>query len=723
MANKQKLTNEEIEDVVNALPPILAALPKVANKVREQIQNKIRLQLKDIMMIKTPESLKKLKEMIVKAHYNSLAQPGEPVGMRAAEAFGQPTTQMALSVFHSAGAASSVAGIDAIKELYQLKKENRKNDNTTIHFKNKDLIYEDVIDLRRKINGILLKDVLERTPEPRRYSKKTEPYWYQLYLDVSNRRLPIDRNEILEERDTRHNFLRLKFNKNKLFNYNLTTVSIAEKLNQDSIFCLPSPTDEGIVDIFVDSAVVMSYDKIRDIRDINISPYNVVDIFILVFLIPDLLSTDTIINDGVDKISDIFPVETKVYTVVENRECIDKEIGLWRMLFDKINIILRGVPLQKLYKLMELCGIKISKITDDYIEVISENDPFKTMDNIVKSEEEKLKVAVEKEKKDNIFKRRNVPEILRTGTYVYAKSNGTNLIKILGHPLIDTSTTTCTNPHEIVKILGIEAARNYLIRAYITVISENSHYLDPRHALITADFQTYKGVLLQISPRGAARQNTGPLAKASFEQPIEAFVDAAAFGKFEDIKNTSSSIFVGKRMILGTGSFKARIDVEALNKAEKVRLEMRQNNPNFSDCINDTMKENLIETLQDNTDFYNFGDDTSKQHGVYGVDGFDFMNETNEVVFKPYTPVQKVIICNYDLPGYIKDIISINIPFDAEVITTSPKISRFGNPSVNTAVGKPGSRAIPRMSPSQILFTNNITKSNNENDDIDDMNF
>ena len=63
MANKQKLTNEEIEDVVNTLPPILAALPKVANKVREQIQNKIRLQLKDVMMIKTPESLKKLKEI------------------------------------------------------------------------------------------------------------------------------------------------------------------------------------------------------------------------------------------------------------------------------------------------------------------------------------------------------------------------------------------------------------------------------------------------------------------------------------------------------------------------------------------------------------------------------------------------------------------------------------------------------------------------------------
>jgi hypothetical protein len=62
--------------------------------------------------------------------------PGEPVGMRAAEAFGQPTTQMALNAFHSAGSATGSSGIKAVKELYQLSK-NRSAENTDIHFKNK----------------------------------------------------------------------------------------------------------------------------------------------------------------------------------------------------------------------------------------------------------------------------------------------------------------------------------------------------------------------------------------------------------------------------------------------------------------------------------------------------------------------------------------------------------------------------------------------------------
>jgi hypothetical protein len=38
-------------------------------------------------------------------------------------------------------------------------------------------------------------------------------------------------------------------------------------------------------------------------------------------------------------------------------------------------------------------------------------------------------------------------------------------------------------------------------------------------------------------------------------------------------------------------------------------------------------------------------------------------------------------------------------------MTKSPVMSRIGNPNVNTAIGKVGSRAVPRMTPMQILMT------------------
>jgi PKD repeat protein len=75
--------------------------------------------------------------------------------------------------------ATGSSGIKAVKELYQLTK-NRSNENTDIHFKNKYLVYEDIIDLRRSINGITLLDVLKGDPEVLVYELNKEPYWYNM---------------------------------------------------------------------------------------------------------------------------------------------------------------------------------------------------------------------------------------------------------------------------------------------------------------------------------------------------------------------------------------------------------------------------------------------------------------------------------------------------------------------------------------------------------------
>ena len=138
---KQNLTSEQIDDVVNSLPPCLAATKRVADKLREQIQNKLRLQLKDIKLVNKPEALERLKEMIYRHHYNSLVQPGEAVGIRAAEGLSQPITQMTLNAFHTAGSsANSASGIDAIEDLYNVRK-TLKFQNSSIHFKDKNLIF------------------------------------------------------------------------------------------------------------------------------------------------------------------------------------------------------------------------------------------------------------------------------------------------------------------------------------------------------------------------------------------------------------------------------------------------------------------------------------------------------------------------------------------------------------------------------------------------------
>jgi len=74
----------------------------------------------------------------INAEYkNALCNPGEMVGMIAAQSIGEPTTQMTLNTFHFAGVASKsnvTRGVPRIEEILSLS-ENPKQPSTTVYLK------------------------------------------------------------------------------------------------------------------------------------------------------------------------------------------------------------------------------------------------------------------------------------------------------------------------------------------------------------------------------------------------------------------------------------------------------------------------------------------------------------------------------------------------------------------------------------------------------------
>ena len=71
------------------------------------------------------------------AYMNSLCNPGEMVGMVAAQSVGEPTTQMTLNTFHFAGVASKsnvTRGLPRIEEILSLS-ENPKQPSTTVYLR------------------------------------------------------------------------------------------------------------------------------------------------------------------------------------------------------------------------------------------------------------------------------------------------------------------------------------------------------------------------------------------------------------------------------------------------------------------------------------------------------------------------------------------------------------------------------------------------------------
>ncbi|OYT42158.1 MAG: DNA-directed RNA polymerase subunit A'', partial [Candidatus Aenigmarchaeota archaeon ex4484_224] len=70
---------------------------------------------------------------------------------------------------------------------------------------------------------------------------------------------------------------------------------------------------------------------------------------------------------------------------------------------------------------------------------------------------------------------------------------GSNLEEVLKMPEVDIRKTYTNNIHEVAKVLGIEAARNLIIREASKTLQEQGLDVDLRHLILVADIMTFYG--------------------------------------------------------------------------------------------------------------------------------------------------------------------------------------------------------------------------------------
>lgn len=94
-------------------------------------------------------------------YIKALVHPGEMVGALAAQSIGEPTTQLTLNTFHSAGTvkAGATQGVPRIEELLEVSK-NPKNPTTFVYMKpNVSTDLEAAIQLKRSIQRTTIRDI------------------------------------------------------------------------------------------------------------------------------------------------------------------------------------------------------------------------------------------------------------------------------------------------------------------------------------------------------------------------------------------------------------------------------------------------------------------------------------------------------------------------------------------------------------------------------------
>ena len=130
---------------------------------------------------------------------------------------------------------------------------------------------------------------------------------------------------------------------------------------------------------------------------------------------------------------------------------------------------------------------------------------------------------------------------------------GSNLKEVFKLKEVDKSRSTSNDIFEVLKALGIEAARQAIINEALKVIREQGLDVDIRHILFIADLMTASGTVKGITRSGITSDKESVLARASFETPIRHIIDASLLGEEDELTSVIENVIVNQPVPLGTG--------------------------------------------------------------------------------------------------------------------------------------------------------------------------
>jgi DNA-directed RNA polymerase II subunit RPB1 len=135
---------------------------------------------------------------------------------------------------------------------------------------------------------------------------------------------------------------------------------------------------------------------------------------------------------------------------------------------------------------------------------------------------------------------------------------GTNLYELAVFQGVDGTRTFSNDIHEVNDVFGIEAARLCLYDEINEVFStEKVNY---HHLAVLVDTMTFGGRIVPVNRFGMSKNETGVLAKSSFEETSKIMFNAATWGERDSMRGVSANIMFGQKPPCGTGFVDVLID-------------------------------------------------------------------------------------------------------------------------------------------------------------------
>jgi DNA-directed RNA polymerase II subunit RPB1 len=400
-------------------------------------------------------------------YIKSMVHAGEMVGALAAQSIGEPTTQLTLNTFHSAGTAkaNATSGVPRINELLDATSNPKRPSNTVYMRSDLQSNQNEAIKLMQMIQRTTLRDITKRV---------------KLFYDP----YPLSTETVLEE------------DRELLQSYEAFSLETG---------CAASPWILRL-----------------ELNDMEMGARNIMD---LVQIQSALMSDPSL------KIVECRHSDTAAKNLI------------MRIAFDAAAV---KNPLQLRFLEDKLLETKLTGVTGIG------------------------RVHMRTVKNEVLYQ----PQV---GGYVPADQyvldvEGTNLYELAVVEGVDATRTFSNDIHEVNEVLGIEAARMSIYEEINEVFS--SEKVNFHHLAVLVDTMTFSGRIVPVNRFGMKKNETGVLAKSSFEETSKTMFEAATWADRDSMRGVSANIMFGQKPPCGTGFVDILVDETKLPEGGEDDLDL-----------------------------------------------------------------------------------------------------------------------------------------------------
>ncbi|XP_031567352.1 DNA-directed RNA polymerase I subunit RPA1-like [Actinia tenebrosa] len=137
----------------------------------------------------------------------------------------------------------------------------------------------------------------------------------------------------------------------------------------------------------------------------------------------------------------------------------------------------------------------------------------------------------------------------------YLKTDGVNFqVAFRHHDILDVNKLYTNDIHAVANTYGIEAAARVIAKEVKNVFGGYGIHVDHRHLNLVAEYMTYEGKIKAFNRIGI-ESSASPFQKMSFETTTHFLRGAVLSGDTESLKSPSSRLVVGRVVEGGTGCF------------------------------------------------------------------------------------------------------------------------------------------------------------------------